>query len=330
MDLETYAVPEAMVEAVAEHLAIRLRQLCRKAVIGDEARDEAVDLAAVGPGPDLRGPERERFLAQVVPLADLARRVPDDECPGDVGVARRLEVDREEIEDEHVVAPDRSGPHVVPDGGLRPVGDDHLLGERAVREERRLDALLEELAGDGLSFDGETTVRGLRSGEDLSRGCDPCLCSSLRAPYPFELVRALHPATVVEEALVDDELDAALAEHVGDPDREVPRHARATDAETLHDASRQLPLRLVDVDSAAPNLVRSELLGRPNVEPGSELLHSHRLHGAADDDPPAVEFRVHERVRNSERNLVPELGHPDRVADQQDVPGHRTPILTAS
>ena len=46
------------------------------------------------------------------------------------------------------------------------------------------------------------------------------------------------------------------------------------------------------------------------------------LHRADIDVPGAVALQVDERIGNPERDLVPELGRAERVADDQDV-GHR-------
>ena len=130
--LEPDPVPERVVEAVLEHLALALRQLRRVAVLGDELGGQPVELAAVDAGAHVGDGQLERLPAERVPLADLAGHLPHDERPRQVRVARRLEVDGEQVEDEDVVRADRARAHVVADRRLRAVGDDHLLGQRAV------------------------------------------------------------------------------------------------------------------------------------------------------------------------------------------------------
>ena len=216
--------------------------------------------------------ELERLPAERVPLADLVPDVADDERPRDVRVAGRLEVDREEVEKDDVVRADRPRAHVVPDRGLRAVRDDHLLGERAVREERRLDALLQELARERLAVEVEAAVRALRAGEELARGRDACLGGLLCSPDPRELVAGLPAPAVVEEPLVDGELDPRGAQRVRMPEREPAGHRRLLEPEPLDDLHRQLGARPHGREPAAADLVRAELLGRLHVQPRAESL----------------------------------------------------------
>ena len=142
--LEPDAVAEPVVEAVLEHLTLLLRQQRRKAALGEELGDEAVDVAAVHAWPDLRVRELERLAAERVPLADLVRRhVADRERARDVREAAGLDVDREEVEEDDVVAPDR---RPTPCRARSPVcGPCETIissDECAVREEGRLDPLL--------------------------------------------------------------------------------------------------------------------------------------------------------------------------------------------
>ena len=128
-----------------------------------------------------------------------------------------------------VVRRDRAGPHVMTDRGLRPVGDDHLLRECAVIEERRLDARLQELARQRLAVDGETPVRALCAGKEIASDPDTGLCSSLRAPNAGQLLLGLPSPPVVEEPLVDGQLDAVRSQRIADAEREAPRDGRRFD-----------------------------------------------------------------------------------------------------
>jgi carboxypeptidase Taq len=324
VDLEADTVPEPVVEAVPEHFSFGLRELCRKAPLGEELGDEAVDSAPVRTRLDLRDRELERLPTETVPLSNLVRDVADRERTREIRIAGGFKVDREEIEQDDVVRGDLAGARVVADRRLRPVGDDHLLGERPMREEHGLDALLHELARQRLAVDRQDAVRAVGAAKEIARDPDTCLGSLLRTPDPCELVLVLPPAAVVEELLVDRQLDARFSQRVTDPEREVPRDRRGVDPEAACDSDRELRGGRVDVDAATPNLVGAELLGRAHLEPGTEPLHPGRLHRADRDDAPAVELRVDEGVRNAERHLVAKLGDPHSVADDQKVHGRRS------
>ena len=324
VDLEADTVPEPVVEAVPQHFSLGLGELCRKAPLGEELGDEAVDSAPVHTGLDLRDRELERLTTQAVPLPNLVRDVADHERARQIRIAGGLEVDREEVEQDDVVRGDLAGPHVVADRRLRPVRDDHLLGQRPMREEHGLNALLQELAPQRLSADRKAAVRALRTAKEIARDPDPCLGSLLRTPDPCELLLVLPPPAIVEELLVDRQLDVRSSQRITDPERKVPRDRRRVDPEASCDAHRELRGGRVNVDSTAPDLVGAELLGRAHLEPRTEPLYPGRLHGADRDDAPAVEFRVDELVRDPERHLVAELWDPDRVTDDQKVHGRRS------
>ena len=206
----------------------------------------------------------------------------------------------------------------MPDRGLRAVGDDHLVGHGAVREELRLDPLLQQLAGERLAVHRETAVRALGAAQQLARDRDARLRRLLGAANAGELVRALRPSPVVEELLVDGQLDAVRPQRVRDPEREAPGDDRLRDTEPAHDAHRDLVRVRVQVEPAPPQLVGAELLERVDLEPGAEGLDAHRLHRADRDQPLPVDLRVDERIGDPERYLVPELRRANGVAVDED------------
>jgi hypothetical protein len=137
-------------------------------------------------------------------------------------------------------------------------------------------------------------------------------------------MRALTSAPIVEELLIDLERDPARAKCIGKAEWERPRHVSLLDAETTNDTDRQLVRRRARGELAPADLVRAELLGGPNLEAGAEPIDPRRLHRADDDDTASVDLGVDERIGDAERHLVPELGSPNRVADDEDSHGRRS------
>ena len=103
---------------------------------------------------------------------------------------------------------------------LRAVGDDELLGGRAVLAECALHGKLDALACERLAVEGEHAVRPVGALQQIQTGGHPGLDRATGAADTRELVLGLHAPALVEERLVRGQLDAVRAEVVGDPEWE--------------------------------------------------------------------------------------------------------------
>ena len=187
--------------------------------------------------------------------------------------------------------------------------------------ERLVDGRLDPLARERLAVVEQRAVRGLGLAQHPRDDGHAGLRGGLRAADPGELVRVLHAAAGVEEALVGRDLDAAAAQQVGEPEREAVRDDRVLEPDLLAEARRELVLRVVRRQPAEDELVPAELLDRMDlgVDPGG--LEPRVLERSDDDVPPAVPLGVDDRIGEPERDLVPELLRAQRVGEHEDV-GH--------
>ena len=130
VDLEPDAVAEAVVVAVAQDLAVGLRQL-RRLARGDVGLARAAeDRVRVGARPHLGIDELERPLRQLPVLLQLGvgRAAAGDERARHVGPAARLAVARPDVDDHRLARGDRAGADLVAVRRLRAVRDDHVAG----------------------------------------------------------------------------------------------------------------------------------------------------------------------------------------------------------
>src|ERR671910_1232856 len=305
VDLEPDAVAEPVVEAAVEHLALLLRELCRVARLVEDVAHPLEDLASGGPRLDVFERPVERRLDEPVVLDELLRRLADTERAGHVGVAAGLAVAREEVEHDRLAGRGRAGAEVVAERRLRAVGDDHLVGDEAMRVEDVGDPRLDELAGQRLSVDGQLTVGRLGAAEEVARGVHRRFGPSLRLADPGDLGLVLRAATLVEERAVRSDLHAVLAQRVGQLGRERVRDDRVLDVEPFDGLDDQLQELLLP-RPLADELVPAEGLERVGLDAG--LLHPVDLEGRDHDVLGAVLLDVEERVRRGDGDLVPELG----------------------
>ena len=215
MDVEPDPVAERVIEPVAEHRALGLREARRVSVALVETADRAEDVGAVGAGAHELPGQLERLARVLVPGRDLGVGRPDGERPGHVGEAGALDVVREEVADEVVVVRHAAAALVVAVRRLRPVRDDQVVPAAARRGKRLHCCCSEELAGQGLAVHEPAAVGGLRSLEKRGDRGHAGLRRARGAPDAVELPRGLLSPPVVEEALVGDELDPRRPQRVG-------------------------------------------------------------------------------------------------------------------
>src|SRR4051794_7064946 len=243
--LEPHSMAERVVEAVLEHLAGLLGEQRRVAVLLEHP---ARDLEELAPRDTrLDGGDRllKRLAAEPVVLAQLLRRLANDEDPSHVGEAGRFAVAGEEVEADGLVRRDRAGAHVVADRGLGAVRDDELVRERAVRGEGLLNRRLQQLARERLSVDGESAVLPLGRAKHFARGGHSRLGGPLGATDAGELRLVLDPAAGAEAFAVGSDLDPVRPQMVGDQDRERARHDRLLHAEAARGTQCDLELDLL-------------------------------------------------------------------------------------
>lgn len=135
------------------------------------------------------------------------------------------------------------------------------------------------------------------------------------------MMRALGPAPVVEEALVDPQLDAVGAQGIGDADRERLRHDGRPQAERAHVAHTLHRPDLVDVVDLAQDVRDREALGRDDLDAGSNLDDAVSLDAPHDRDASPTDLCVDEGVADRNLDLVSQLGAALAVADEEHV-GH--------
>ena len=215
------------------------------------------------------------------------------------------------------------------DGGLRAVRDDRVVGGDAVLAEDALDRCLHPLARQGLAVDAEDAVRLLGAAEQRPRLVHRRLAGALGAADAGQLGLVLPAAAGDEERPVPPDLDAALAQPVGDLERERRRHDGARDADLATDAHGHLAEDLLVVEPLLLQLVAAEALEGVDLEPAVGLRDPVGLEAADDDEAAVAVLDVEEGIRDADRHLVPDLRVPERVADDQDI-AHERRILTAA
>src|SRR4051794_10144983 len=128
--VEADAVAQTVEEPIAEDLPVRLRPLCRNAgLLVDLARD-VVDLATMRARTDGCARRLERLLCQPVPLGELAGDLADRERARHVRIARRLVVDRPDVDDDRRALTQGAGARVVTDSARGTRGDDDIRRQR--------------------------------------------------------------------------------------------------------------------------------------------------------------------------------------------------------
>src|SRR5262249_21488372 len=198
VNLEADAVPEAVEEAVLEHLAVTLVQTGGIARLVEEFRDEHVDVTARDARLDGLAGALECLEDQRVVGDELLGRLAHREGSGHVRVARGLPVARPEVENDRLARLDLAGTHLVADRSLGAVGDDELLAEQVQVGEPLLDGHLDALAGQPLAVEDEHAVLLLRLPKQSARGIHARLGAALRATYPFDLRLAFDAPTLHE------------------------------------------------------------------------------------------------------------------------------------
>ena len=98
----------------------------------------------------------------------------------------RLSILRPEVDDDRLSGRDRPRAHLVADSALAAVGDDHLVGDAAVRREDVADLLLDPLDRERLAVEHEHVAARVGVPEQLAR------------PVHRRLGRALGPADAVQ------------------------------------------------------------------------------------------------------------------------------------
>ena len=274
----------------------------------EEIADCLVHLPPVDPGPDHGDGAVERLPDQRLVLADLVRRLADDEGARHVGVAAGRLVDREEIEEDDVVGADRTRAHVVPDRGLGAVRDDRLVGRGTVRDEGLVGMGLQELARHRLALEDEAAVPALGATEDVADLGHRGLRGLLRAADPVELRGGLHPPAPAEVFLVERELDAARAKVVSDTEGKALGNDRLGDAERATRPEVDLARDLVPAEAAPQELVDTELLPGRDLDAEPELLDTRLLVRRHHRVLLPAGLGVEERIGNDERYLVAHLG----------------------
>ncbi len=313
---------EGVEEAVAQDGALGLRLSGRVAEPLVEVADRAPQRHAVRARPDHVSRELERFLRLGVPRDDLRIGRPDRERPRHVGEAAALDVPGEEVADDHVVVGDPSRSHGVAVRRLRAGGRDQVVATAAGGRKGGDRCRAKHLARQRRAVDDPSAVPGLRAGEQRRDRGGPRLGGTRRAVDALELERALPASAVVEHPLVDHELDARLAQSVGEPDGELAGHLRAPEAEGLHLPDDVGRCEVVEVDALADEVVDGEGLRVDDVDGRIDGGDAVALDAPHDRDPALADLRVQERVADTERKLVPQLGRTFGVAHDQDVRHH--------
>ena len=189
----------------------------------------------------------------------------------------------------------------------------------AVLRERALDRDLDPLAGERLAFEREHAVRALRGAQHLARDRHARLGAALGAADPLELGLGLDAAAAREQLAVGAQLDAVLAQVVGELERERRRDDRRGDPELAAGAQHDLVVGLLARHAAVQEVVHPELLERAHLDLRVGLADPVGLERADDGDAAAAVLGVEERIRHRERHLVAHLGRSDRVGVDEDV-----------
>jgi hypothetical protein len=142
--------------------------------------------------------------------------------------------------------------------------------------------------------------------------------SAPRWARPIPSSSALDPSPRNEEIVVGRQVDALGPQTVGDPERERQRHRGALDPELPAGAGADLEVHVLALHPLGDHLVPPELLEGMAGDP-VHLRDPLHLEGRDDRVPLAVVLHVQERIRHGHRNLVSELGGPQRVGPDQDV-----------
>ncbi len=226
---------------------------------------------------------------------------------------------REDVTDEVIVVLDAAGAGVVTVRGLRPTGDDQVVGEAAVQSEGRMSGPLQGGDGERLAGDGAPFVSGLRRGEERCDRGSGGVGGSRRSADPRDLGGRLAPASIGEEARVDDELDADGAKPVGETDGEALGHERPPEPEALDHLDGEPGADLVGIDALADERVGREGLARDQLDPGVDGRDPVALDAPDDRHAPPTRLGVDERIDDRDRHVVTQVRRALRVADDQHV-----------
>jgi len=102
------------------------------------------------------------------------------------------------------------------DRGLRPVADDELLADDAVRAEDALDLELDPLDGERLAVERERAAVAIGIAQQLARDVERSLTCPLRTAQSVDLLRVLPPAPLREQLPVDGDVDPVRPQMVGE------------------------------------------------------------------------------------------------------------------
>ena len=202
-----------------------------------------MQLLARHPRADRRDHALVHLLAQPVVVRELVGDRADDERARHVGVEGRGDVARPDVDRDRLAPADRARAHVVSDARLGAVGDDEVVRDGAVLEERDGDGALQALRGERLAVQVQDPVDRLGAPEQLRGGACAGLGRALGPPDALHLRRGLRPAPLGEEPAIDVEPDAAGAQSVGELGREAGRDRGGVDAELGAGAGRDLEHR---------------------------------------------------------------------------------------
>ena len=117
---------------------------------------------------------------------------------------------------------------------------------------------------------------------------------------------------------------------VGDLERKGRRRDELRDPELAAGDQRDLAVDLLELEPTVRHVVGAVLLERTHLEiVDPERARAADLEAVQDREAPAVALDVEERVGHGERQLVPNLGIPDRVADDDQVRHEADPTRTS-
>ena len=157
--------------------------------------------------------------------------------------------------------------------------------------------------------------------EEVARGVHSGLGSALRPADARQLGLVLDPAAPVEELAVGRQLDAALAQEIGQLQRKRVRHDRLGEPDVLDTAHRELEVDLPVLLPGVEQLVEAEAERRDQLGVDTCFLQARPFEIRDDDVAASVLLHVEERIAERQRHLVAQLGMADRVAVDEHV-GH--------
>ena len=224
-----------------------------------------------------------------------------------------------------VVVGEPAGAVIVSVGRLRAVGGDQVVAAASVRGEHVDGGRPEALGRERLTVGDPALVARLGAGEERCDRGHPSLRRPRRDPDPLELAGRLDAAAVVEVPLVDRQLDAVCPERIRVPEGKGRRHHRVAKPERARDPHRDRRRDVVVVDAVTYEVVVRERLDRDDLDGRVDRGDAVSLDAPDDRDAPPVELDVAKGIADRHRDLVPQLGRADGVADQEDVRHRRKP-----